>query len=492
MPSNLPRATATVLQNGLGVTRIAPNTPLFMGVATGGTAAANTIVTIGNPSQARTVLGYGPLTEAVARTLAVAGGPVKALVMTGSVAAANSTVTQSGAGPLPTLAGTPKHDLQVKVKITLGGALGVGKFRYSLDNGNNYSEERTIPSGGSFSPLFSAGNNIGTTITFIAGTYVVDEVYSFTTTAAMWNATNLNTAIDAVKASDEYADFLVLCGHPADAAASAVLFAALDTHLTTLRQAPYYRFLRAIMSAGNESATAIATAFSGVDSVEGRILLAARGAHIPSAIPCEGYALPLVPLVNDYAARATTAVLSENLGRVKSGPFPGTTSVEHDERLNEALNQHRVATAYKGNGGVYATEGKLKHVPGSDFQVWERGRVMDSACTGVINVLQANVNEDFPTKEGGALSDDGAADLKAECDLALFNRLLSPTNAKGKKGHVSAAAVTIDQTNNFLSDETVNVNIAIRPRGRARVLNLTIGYTRGSVDGPDETQEEAA
>lgn len=493
MPTNLPRATADVQQNGLAVSQISARTPLIMGVSTGGTATANTIVTVGNAKQAKAKLGYGPLTECVTRVLAIAGGPVKALVMTGSVAASNGTVTQSGAGPLPTLTGTPKHDLQVKVRVVTGGTLGVGTFDYSLDNGNTYSEIRTIPSGGAFNPLFGAGVNIGTTITFVAGTYVADEVYSFTTTAAAPNATNLSTAVDTIKSSSELFDFLVLAGHQATAAASAVVFAALDTHLTTLRSAPYYRFLRAIMSAGNESAAAIATAYSGVDSAEARILVQAGDERAASATVAEGYALPLMPALNDVAARATKAKLSENLGRVKSGPLPGVTSISHDESETELLNQHRVSTlrTLPPNTGFFVTEGKLKHVPGSDFQVWERGAVMDSACTGVIKVLQRNINEDFPTKEGGFLADEGAADIKSECDSELYDRLKAPTRANGKKGHVSDFTVTIDQTNNFLSDETVNVDLAIRPLGRGRVFNANISFTRGETAGVDKTLEEA-
>lgn len=495
MASNLPRTNLTVLQNGLGVSRAVARTPLFMGVATGGTATANTIVTIGNAKQARTILGHGPLTESVARTLALAGGPVKALVMTGSVAAANGTVTQSGAGPLPTLSGTAKHDLQVKVKIVTGGALGTATFKYSLDNGNTYSETRTVPSGGAFNPLFQSGVNIGTTITFIAGTYVADEVYSVSTTAATFNATNLGTAVDAIKVSSESFAYIVLCGEQADAAAAAVIFAALDTHLTTLSAAPYYRQLGAMMSTGNEAAAAVATAFAAVDSADGRILLAHGHARGASGVPCEGYALPLYPAVNEFAARAASAKLSENLGRGKSGPLVGVTSIDHDEAETELLNQHRIATLRtKGGkaGQFWITEGKIKHVPGSDFQVWERRAVMDEAAVAVIGVLQDNENEDFPTKAGGFLADEGAADIKSECDLALFNALKSGTRANGKRGHVSEATVTVDQTNNFLSDETINVDIAIRPLGRGRVFNATIGFTRGATDAPDETLEEAS
>lgn len=111
-----------------------------IGVCAGG--AANSVYTFdpGQERQVPDVLGYGPLTTATSRALVV-DGAVRCLAVkaAGSVAGAISSVTQSGSGPVMTVSALtspttgPWIDLNLKIAMTKGGALGTAAASVAMD-----------------------------------------------------------------------------------------------------------------------------------------------------------------------------------------------------------------------------------------------------------------------------------------------------------------------------------------------------------------------
>jgi len=88
------------------------------------------------------------------------------------------TVTKEGTTP-PTLAvtGIPNESWDVVVTIDTLGALGTMKFKYSLDGGDTFSAAITSTAVTGINPI--AGT--GMLFTFAAGTYALDNVYTFST-----------------------------------------------------------------------------------------------------------------------------------------------------------------------------------------------------------------------------------------------------------------------------------------------------------------------
>lgn len=86
-----------------------------------------------------------------------------------------SAVAPSGAGPTVTLTGTPKADNSIRIKITLGGALGVGEFEWSKDGGATWQEATIL-----LAATYELGST-GLTAHFAAGTYVLNDTYDATT-----------------------------------------------------------------------------------------------------------------------------------------------------------------------------------------------------------------------------------------------------------------------------------------------------------------------
>lgn len=181
----LPKQTLRVVDPGIGFSPAVPGTPLVTGICYGGSLAVNTLGTIGAPDQVRPMLGYGPLAEMVALLLQLVGGPVSVIRHNSATSAALSAVPLTGGtGPAITVAGTPADNYNLRVNITLGGALGTARFRYALDAFDSkiadptWSQERVVPIGGTF-----AAPNSGLTFTFPSGTYVLNDTYVLDDTA---------------------------------------------------------------------------------------------------------------------------------------------------------------------------------------------------------------------------------------------------------------------------------------------------------------------
>lgn len=79
-------------------------------------------------------LGEGPLTEATAQAVRVSKQRTLALPLLASAPGMLGAVQKSGSGPKITVTGSPQDTAEVSVKITKGGASGVGRFRVSISS----------------------------------------------------------------------------------------------------------------------------------------------------------------------------------------------------------------------------------------------------------------------------------------------------------------------------------------------------------------------
>ncbi len=188
-----PVAKETVRDFGTGISAAAVLTQILYGVTSLG--AKNELAFYSSPSVLRDERGEGPAVEALANVLAKGGGPVGLISADPTIAASNGdvlgyygsagtigSVTNSGGGPTVTLTGasTLHGTYQIRIEITLAGALNVGKFRWSKDNGATWVESNiTLPSGGTY-----ALGQTGLTANFTAGSYVLNATYNATATAA--------------------------------------------------------------------------------------------------------------------------------------------------------------------------------------------------------------------------------------------------------------------------------------------------------------------
>jgi phage tail sheath gpL-like len=111
----------------------------------------------------------------------------------------SSSIVQSGAGPLPTIAGVPTSGGDYVLTITTGGANGTAVFSLTR-NGSSVATGVTVPL--QAAPYSVPGDGI--IITFTTGTYVLNETYAWTSTVPLPNGGkpfHLGTGTDDIDAA---------------------------------------------------------------------------------------------------------------------------------------------------------------------------------------------------------------------------------------------------------------------------------------------------
>jgi hypothetical protein len=493
----LPGITNTILDGGLGVTTPASSRPHVVGPCD--TGPLNTPTLISNQRQLKDTFGiHGQLVDCIGYILDTAGGPVLATRTTASVAAtyaigAGPTGATAALLPASTAGGTdnslnlvvatsaPKLDADIVATITVGGARGAMKFKYSLDGNQTQSVEIQG----------ATTNAIGDTgITFewqaaAVNPYVAGQTFTGRARAPMYNSTNLTTA--HADASLLTADFFVYAGKAANAADSVALFSNVAAKMAAfVAQDRYYR---AMMNIGEGTAALALASFAALSSTRVSVLHGNFRSAPVFGVP--GRALPYLPAVYAAAARAAGNVMSTDLaqtfGAESVGPLVGATEIDHNEYTqNAGLDDAKIGTlrTYANLVGFYLTNVHLKSGAGSDFEFWQHGRIMDEACKEVSARHSELISSNVVCKADGtgSLVEFAAQAIEKKVQRGLDARIgsalrgIGPTTVDGSTGHVSDQRYQVDRTNNVLSTKTLIATVSIVPRGYLKNLQTTLSY----------------
>lgn len=233
-----------------------------LGCSSSGTAGV--LVAISEPADAVTAFGEGPLVRAVAHalasaTLGKAPRPVYAMKVAAGTAGACGGVVKTAADASTgtvSAAGSAYDRYEVRVLVTRTGTLGAGAFRYSLDGGDVYSDEVTIPGGGTYELP-----STGVTLTFTAGGgpvyFEADDVFAFTTIAPVWSTTTLGTALTALYADPREWEFMHLVGPPAPAASAVTESGTSPPDVTVSGTAVDHYIVQVEITTGGNRGTAV-------------------------------------------------------------------------------------------------------------------------------------------------------------------------------------------------------------------------------------------
>lgn len=487
--------TITVRDGGIGLSDSGAKYPLVVGHTSSGTA--NTLYFSTNQNSLRDTLGQGKAVELALPCITAKGG-VLVLKTATSTASACSAVTKtavgSSTGTITVTAQTPYDDYQVKVRIKATGTVAVGRFDYTLDSAGDsptYSEELTIPSGGTYA---IPSTNI--TLTFVPGAgavfFEVGDYHTFTCTAPQYTTSDLGTAWAALLAAlgSYRIGQVYFTGRSASASDAATMAAAVATHMTSLEARK--RWARAMMDAGNDTAANVISAFAAV--ANSRVALAFGQADVTTLNPHAGYGTPRQSAAFVLSERAAQADLSENLGRVASGPLR-CSKITADEGVTQSfIESHKINTlrTYDGQAGFYSTNGYLKSASGSDFIYWDWGTVLDEICSTVYDAQQPWLLRKVRVLADGTgrIDPRDAVRIEAAVRAAIKARITDPINAEGFKGHVSAIEYVVDLTNDVLRTRQLKSTVRAVPLAPLESIATEIGFT-GSI-GNAATEGEAA
>lgn len=131
-------STGTKAQVKIGVSNIESNSPILI---------TNTM----KPDQIKEKLGNTPLADACIDATENGLKTIYALPVKEDVAGSISEITKSGTSEGTfEVEGTPLNEFEIVVKITGKGNTNEGSFQYSIDGGNNFSDDITIPLSGKY------------------------------------------------------------------------------------------------------------------------------------------------------------------------------------------------------------------------------------------------------------------------------------------------------------------------------------------------------
>lgn len=455
---------------------------MFMGCCEKGDL--NTVYAFSNYSDVVDELGQGPLAEDLCYALAVGGGPVYATrldaVADGAAGAVTKTYTTptEGTGTLTVDgASKPLDAYDARLFVVKAGRLGDAEFLYTLDNGYTMSQQLVIPSGGSYTIP-----STGVTLTFANGagvdeTFNVGDVFSFTCTAPTYGATELADGVDALMAVNLSLASLVLSGAHADAATSATLAAAVGLHAESLFA--QMRYVRTIIDAGAGTPAAAITGYASMQSA--RVCVAYGDCNVVSVKPIPGWSTPRRPISQVVAGRCASILISTDPARNASGALPGVVAISHDEFRKELLDQKGFTTlrTWQGERGFYITNARLMCAPGSDYQYWQYGRVMDTACDTVARAQFPLVSSAVKLNSDGTVAASSADKWEKQVGAQLRVNLLDPDNAEGFSGHVTDLSYKVDTTNNVQQSGVVKTRVAVQPLGYAKQIETELGFAAG-------------
>ncbi len=473
---NLPRITQTIKDGGLGLSEgDASGVCVKIGVSSAGTVNALKFFT--DPDTLKAEYGSGPLVDSAVYHLQTAGGPVGVMRINSSIAGAAGSVTPTRATPgdstgTVAVAGAAYDSYDVKVEITLTGTLGTAAFKYTLDGGDNYSDEIAIPGGGSY-PI--PGTNLTLTFTANGGPtfFRLGDVFAFTCTAPGYSSTDVSNAHDALRTT--YATslfgFVHLVGQASSSAGAATIATTVDTKMSA--EEVVFRYFFTIVEWPDEADATIQASVASFTSVRvlpvaGFVELVANGRIMKRSAG------------SVVASRLSQQKISRDLGRTKpdkeGGPVAGVNKLYRDEFVTPGLDDYGFTTmrTFPGKIGSYITHGKLRAPPGSDYKFIQYRRVMDRACTLNYEKLFPHLNDDeFLTKDDGTIDEVNARALESEIRNHIKAELVP--------AHASEVIIVVSREEKIVSTQKLKTKVRIRPKGYAKFIDSEIGFENVSV-----------
>lgn len=481
----LPGQTILVRDGGIGLPSSGVAFPIVWGHTSLGTA--NSLYFSTNPNSLRDTLGQGEAVELALPMIEAAGG-VLVMKTAASTAGAAGSVTKTTIGTSTgtvTVAGAAFDAYQVKVRVKATGALGVARFDYSLDQlglSPTYSEEITVPSGGTYA---IPATNL--TLTFVPGGGPVlfenGDFHVFACTAPQYTTADLATAATALLlALGSYKiEQAFFTGRSASGAAAATMAAAIATVMSQLETR--HRWARAMMDGGADTGANVKTAFASF--ANSRVGVCFGQADVPTLNPHAGWGVPRFTAAFVFSERAANADLSENLGRVATGPVRCTACTADENTNQQFLEADKINTlrTLDGEAGIFCTNGFLKSPSGSDFLYWDWGRVIDRACRTVFETLQPWLLRKVRilTDGTGHLDPRDAVRIEKAVTTAVRAALKGPTvEGVPDMDHVTDLKYTVDLTNDVKSTRQIKGSLQLVPTFPIENATTEVGFT-GSI-----------
>ncbi len=454
--------TAAQVQVKIGVSDTESNTPVLI---------TNTM----KPEDIKKKLGYTPLADACIDATENGLKTIYAIPVKADIPGEIGEVVHTGTGEgIFEVNGTPNNSYDVVIQITGTGDANEGSFRYSIDGGNNFSEEYTIPPGGKYdisgTGLFL---NFGD-VTSDVKSFMEEDAYSFSTTAPTMNNASVLKAVEKLTGYNKVVEVCHIVG-----ISTKTLWAALQSEaeefLTTYRK-PLIFLCEARPCAEGESPEEYMAAME------------AERKGISSFFICISLSWAIYQRKDFRIQNINLAgVISGLIGRAKESlsvgcveEFPVSSGKllrlfpEGIEDYSRELDEmgYTVFRQYSGKEDFYVSNANVMAPVGSDFPYVESVRVLNR----IIREISRKATDKIQTE-----IDPGNLEGSVKAIEAYLNIAMEECE---KDKIISSGEVAIDTENlNILADETLPVEAAWVPMGTVRRFNIRFTVNNPAVSG---------
>lgn len=369
---------------------------------------------------------------------------------------------KTGEGTLK-VTGKPNNAYDIVIKVTDDGENNEAGYAYSLDGGNTFSEEMTVPLNGE-AVLANTGLTAKFTEAGGGDSFKEGDTFSFSTTAPSMSNTDVISAVESLINNNTAFEFIHIVG-----TSSRALWASLATianDFLTKYKRPLFFVCEARMKRSNESLDEYAAAMQeerkGINNIYIQVVCSnSRYQRMDGRVQDINNA----GIVCGLYCKAKE---SQSIGEVKSFPISEAKMLKllpkGIEDYIEVLDKAKYLTfrQYVGKEDYYVTSANMMAPDGSDYTYAEDVRVSNRLVKAVrayaLNELQTEIDPE----------------QIEESITVLQEQLNTPIEDAVRDKIISSGRLEIDTENlNILVDESIDVRVTYVPMGHVRDMHLT-------------------
>lgn len=372
------------------------------------------------------------------------------------------TEEKKGNGNLEVM-GSPNNAYDIVVEVVDAGECNEGSFRYSLDWGNTFTEEMTIPVAGE-AELEATGLTVKFTDAEEGDSFKEGDRFTFSTTSPAMSNEAVISAVESLINSPIAFEFVHIVGTSAKALWASLCTLAND--FLTKYKRPLYFVCEAREKREDENLEEYVNAMleerKGINNMYMQVVCSnSRYQRMDGRVQDINNA----GIVTGLYGRAKE---SQSIGEVKSFPISEAKILkllpEGIEDYIEVLDGAKYVTVrqYIGKEDFYVTSANMMSPEGSDYAYAEDVRVSNRLVKAVraeaLNELQVEIDPgDIETS---------IANIQEQLNIPVEDAIRDKI--------ISSGSVAIDTTNlNILVDESLDIRITYVPMGHVREMNLT-------------------
>ena len=467
----IPEVLITVLDGQINI--LPENTDkVQVKIGTCSKGTVNVLYSIASRSILVDTFEAGPLVECAALALANGAGPILCMrVSTANPVPITPIIISSGTNPLLVSLGTtvPRDAWSGIIRIVEAGTLGTATFQFSLDGGASYSGPYMTAA--TYEMMLHSSVSTGLTIAFPAGSYSADNVYTFTSTAPLWDATALDAALEALRSDPTEWGIVHVIGECPSAVLTNTHLQAMQTKLNDFALNSF-RYVRGIIDgfSGDDYAVRIACQSTNADRVAVSIGKGTWSSILSGrkfSRPVSWVSTAQLPL---KALGADPAQIFKESG---TGPLPFISILHRDETSATVPLNSRRFTTYRtliGKTGFFVTNFNLFSTPGSDYEYLQHGQVVDSACKLIRGAMLEYLSRKLKVSPAGTLKASEAMTINANL-MSILNAGIIAT------GECNAAYVQVNQTDIVLQTKRLRCRVGVQPLFYPKFIEVEIGFT---------------